>query len=136
MTTTITVSADIASGSQFLSGTANKLLDSATVYQAETTSTYAATQVLNFNTFYNTKITLTGNITSFSCSNQKAGQSGAIRFINGAGPYTIPATFGCNMKFPGGTQPTLTATNGAVDVLVYSCSATNYCAANLLKNVQ
>ena len=136
VTTTITVSADIASGSQFLSGTANKLLDSATVYQAETTSTYAATQVLNFNTFYNTKITLTGNITSFSCSNQKAGQSGAIRFINGAGPYTIPATFGCNMKFPGGTQPTLTATNGAVDVLVYSCSATNYCAANLLKNVQ
>lgn len=137
ITTSGTCAVDIATGSNFFSGTANKIVDAAVIYQAETTSTFNATQALDFNTFYNTKVTLTGNITSFSCSNQKAGQSGAIRFIqDGTGSRTLPATMGCNMKFAGGTQPVLTTTASAVDVLVYSCSATTYCVGNLIKNVQ
>ena len=136
-TATGTCAVDIATGSNFLSGTASKIPDAAVLYQAETTTTFNATQTMDFNTFYNTKITLTANITSFSCSNQKAGQSGAIRFIQDAtGSRTIPATMGCNMKFAGGTQPVLTTTANAVDVLAYSCSSTSYCVGSLIKNVQ
>ena len=136
ITTTGSVAIDGATAGNFEAGTSNKVLTADVVFTSETTSTFATTQVLDFSTFFNTKITLTNNISSFSCSNQKAGQSGQIRFINGAGPYTIPGTFGCNMKFAAGTQPTLTATNGAVDVLVYQCTATNYCVASMIKNVQ
>jgi len=136
ITTTGSVSIDGATAGNFQAGTSSKVLTAAVVFTTETTSTFGTTQSLDFSTFFNTKITLTDNISSFSCSNQKAGQAGQIRFINGAGPYTIPATFGCNMKFAGGTQPTLTATNGAVDVLVYQCTATNYCVASMIKNVQ
>lgn len=137
ITTSGTCAVDIASGANFLAGTASKMLDAAVVYQAETTSTFNATQALDFNTFQNTKITLTGGITSFTCSNQKAGQAGTIRFIqDGTGSRTLPATFGCNMKFASGTQPVLTTTPAAVDALVYNCSATNYCVASLIKNVQ
>lgn len=129
---------NVASGSQYLSGTASKILDASVVYQAETTTSFSTTPTFDFGTFYNTKITLTNNISSISCSGQKAGQSGTIRFIqdNPGGNRTLPATFGCNFKFPGGVQPVLTTTAGAIDAIVYSCSATNYCVASLLKNVQ
>jgi len=136
ITTTGSVAIDGATAGNFQAGTSNKVLTADVVFTSETTTTFAATQALDFSTFFNTKITLTANITSFSCSNQKAGQAGQIRFINGAGPYTIPATFGCNMKFAGGVQPALTATNGAIDVLIYQCTATNYCVASMIKNVQ
>lgn len=135
ITTTGTCAADIATGSNFLAGTANKIVDAAVPYQAETTSTFNATQVLDFNTFQNTKITLTANITSFSCSNQKAGQGGKIRFIQDAtGSRTIPATFGCNMKFAGGVQPVLTTTANAIDELVYHCHSSSYCLASMVLN--
>ena len=137
ITSSGSVAIDGATASNFEAGTSNKVLTSDVVFTSETTSTFAATQVLDFNTFFNTKITLTNNITSFSCSNQKASQSGAIRFIqDGTGTRTLPATMGCNMKFAAGTQPVLSTAASAVDVLVYSCSATNYCVANLIKNVQ
>lgn len=136
-TTTCTISADIATGSNYLSATANKLLDAAVVYQAETTTSFSATPTFDFSTFYNTKITLTSNITSITCSNQKAGQSGTIRFIQDAtGSRTLPATFGCNFKFASGTQPVLSTTANLVDAIVYSCSATNYCVASLIKDVR
>lgn len=128
---------NIASAANFESGTANKILDAAGVFTSETTTTFSATPTFDFSTFFNTKITLTANITSITCSNQKAGQSGTIRFIQDAtGSRTLPATFGCNFKFAGGTQPVLTTTANAVDAMAYSCSATNYCVASLIKNVQ
>jgi hypothetical protein len=134
---TCTEAVDIATSLTLLAGTAGKILDASVIFQGETTTTFNATQSLDFNTFNNTKITLTANITSFSCSNQKASQSGTIRFIQGgAGSFTLPATFGCNMKFQNGLQPVLSTAVGAVDALTYSCSATNYCVANMLYNVQ
>jgi hypothetical protein len=137
ITTTGTCAIDVALASNFLGATSNKILDAAVVYQAETTSTFNATQVLDFNSFYNTSVTLTANITSFSCSNQKAGQAGTIRFIQDAtGSRTLPATMGCNMKFAGGSQPVLTTTANAIDALAYQCLSSSYCIASLIKNVQ
>ena len=128
---------NIASGANFEAGTANKILDAAAPFTSETTTTFSATPTFDFSTFFNTKITLTANITSITCSNQKASQSGTIRFIQDAtGSRTLPATFGCNFKFYNGTQPVLSTAANAIDALVYSCSATNYCVANLIKNVQ
>lgn len=61
--------------------------------------------------------TLTGNLTLANPTNIGLGQSGVIRIINGATPYSL--AFGSVWKFSGGVVPTLTATAGAVDLLPY-----------------
>ena len=62
--------------------------------------------------------TLTENTTLAAPSNPTAGQSGNIVFTQHASsPKTL--SFNSFWKFAGGTPPTLTATNGAVDVLTY-----------------
>ena len=137
ITTTGSVAIDGATAGNFEAGTSNKVLTADVVFTSETTSTFSATPTFDFSTFFNTKITLTANITSITCSNQKASQSGTIRFIQDAtGGRTLPATFGCNFKFAGGTQPVLSTAANAIDAMAYQCSATNYCVASLIKNVQ
>jgi len=133
--TNISFSADIATAGQYLSGTANKLLDAASVYQGETTITYGTTTVFDFNSFYNAKVTLTGNITTMTCNNIKSGQAGTIRFIQDAsGSHT---TVWCSaFKWGGGSITSLSTTGGYIDALAYDCSSTNYCIANLIKNIQ
>ena len=131
------IRADIATGANFEAGTASKLLDGAGVFTTETTTTFSTTPTFDMSTFFNTKITLTNNISSVTFSNIKASQSGTIRFIqDGTGTRTLPGTFNANFKFAGGTQPVLSTAAGAIDAMVYSCSATNYCVASLIKNVQ
>lgn len=61
--------------------------------------------------------TLTGNITLANPSSMPVGQSGVIRIVNGASPYTI--AFGSYWKASSGSFPALTATAGATDDLVY-----------------
>ena len=137
ITTSGTCAVDIATATNFKAGTANKILDAAGVFTTETTTTYGATTTFDMSTFFNTKVTLTGNITTVTVNNIKAGQSGTIRFIqDGTGSRTLPATFNANFVFAGGTQPVLTTTASAIDALVYSCSATNYCVASLINNVK
>lgn len=137
ITTAGSVAIDGATAANFEAGTTNKVLTADVVFTSETTTTFSTTPTFDFSTFFNTKITLTNNITSITCSNQKAGQSGTIRFIQDAtGSRTLPATFGCNFKFASGTQPVLSTAANAVDAMAYSCSATNYCVASLIKNVQ
>jgi hypothetical protein len=67
-------------------------------------------------------ITLAANITSITITNSPTGGSVAFKFIQGAGShYTVtnwPAGNGTStlkVKWPGGTAPTITATDGAVD---------------------
>lgn len=128
------IRADIAAAADFEAGTASKLLDAAGVFTAETTTTFSTTPTFDFNTFFNTKITLTNNISASTCSNIKAGQSGTIRFIqDGTGSRTI--SWCSQFKWSGGTTGTLTTTGDAIDALVYSCSATTYCVVSLIKNV-
>jgi hypothetical protein len=131
------VAVDKATAGNFEAGTASKVLTADNVFTTETTTTYGSTTTFDMSTFFNTAVTLTGNITTVTISNIKAGQSGTIRFIqDGSGSRTLPATFNANFKFAGGTQPVLSTAASAIDAMVYSCSATNYCVASLIKNVQ
>lgn len=137
ITTSGSVAIDGATAGNFEAGTSNKVLTADVVFTSETTTSFSTTPTFDFSTFFNTKITLTNNISSITCSNQKAGQSGTIRFIqDSTGSRTLPGTFGCNFKFAGGTQPVLTTTANAIDALVYSCSSSSYCVASLIRNVQ
>lgn len=131
------IRADIASAAQFESGTASKMLDANVVFTSETTTTYAATTNFDFNTFINTKVTLTNNIT-LTCSNIKAGQAGQIRLIQdstGTRVITPNSISGwCSQfKFAGASVPTLTTSASAVDILNYSCPTTTYCQVGLAK---
>ncbi len=135
--TTIAISPDIATTANFEAGTANKLLDANVVFSPEVTTTFGATTSFDFNTFINTKVTLTGN-TALTCSNMKAGQAGTISFIqDSTGTRVItPATAAgwCSQfRFPAATIPTLTTSASAVDILAYSCRSSTYCAASLNK---
>jgi hypothetical protein len=128
------VAIDGATAGNFEAGTANKVLTSNIVFTSETTTTYGSTTTFDMSTFFNTQVTLTGNITTATCSNIKAGQSGTIRFIqDGSGSRT--AVWCSQFKWAGGTTGTLTTTASAVDALVYSCSSTSYCVVSLIKNV-
>jgi len=135
--TTITITPDIATAANFEAGTANKLLDAAGVFTAETTTTYGTTTAFDFNTFINSKVTLTGNITTMNCSNMKAGQAGTIAYVqDGTGSRTAAfntGTCSTTLKFAAATFPTLTTSASAVDVLSYSCRSSTYCAAALSK---
>lgn len=137
ITTSGSVAIDGATAGNFEAGTSNKVLTADVVFTTETTTTYGTTTTFDMSTFFNTKVTLTGNITTATVSNIKAGQAGTIRFIQDAtGSRTLPATFNSNFKFAGGTQPVLSTAANAIDAIAYSCSATTYCVASFLKNIQ
>ena len=76
-------------------------------------------------------LTLTENTTLANPTNITVGQSGSIMITNGSGPYTV--AYGGYWKFPGGTVPTVTATNGARDTLFYHVRSATFIEANLVK---
>ena len=66
-----------------------------------------------------------GNITTFSApTNQVAGSYYTLRVNNGSGPYSISG-WNAVFKFPGGTDPTSTATASAIDLFVFRSDGTN-----------
>jgi hypothetical protein len=78
----------------------------------------AASIAIDLATSINFSHTLTENTTLAAPSNPVAGQSGVIVFTQHASaPKTL--AFNSFWKFGGGTVPTLTATNSAVDVFTY-----------------
>ena len=78
--------------------------------------------------------TLTENTTLAAPSNPVAGQSGCIVFTQHASsPKTL--AFNSFWKWAGGTVPTLTATNGAVDVLTYYVCSAGFAVCTLTKGV-
>jgi len=78
--------------------------------------------------------TLTENTTLAAPSSPTAGQSGQITFTNHASaPKTL--AYSSFWKFPGGTVPTLTATNGAVDVLSYYVCSAGFATCSLMKGI-
>lgn len=64
------------------------------------------------NTFH---ATLTENTTFQNPTNMEAGATYVFRVVQAAGLFTV--AFAANWKFPGGTAPTITAVNGAVDII-------------------
>ena len=68
-------------------------------------------------------------------TNLTAGQSGVIVFTQHASsPKTL--AFGSFYDFPGGTVPTVTATNSAIDVLAYYVNSATSITAKLLGDVK
>ena len=87
--------------------------------------TYNATQTWDVATAQDATLTLTGNITTFSApTNQVAGSYYTLRVNNGSGPYSISG-WNAVFKFPGGTDPTSTATASAIDLFVFRSDGTN-----------
>jgi len=79
--------------------------------------------------------TFTESTTLANPTNIVAGQSGAIVFTQHASsPKTL--AFGSYWKFPGGTAPTVTATNSAVDTLAYYVESSTRITARLLGDVK
>lgn len=77
--------------------------------------------------------TLTENTTLAAPSNPVAGQSGVIVLTQHASsPKTL--AFNAFWKFAGGTVPSLTATNGAVDVLAYYVESATRATCSLIKD--
>jgi hypothetical protein len=130
------VSTEVASSAQYLAGTANKIVQSGVIYQAETTTTFGSTTTFDFSTFINTRVTLTANITTMNVSNVTAGKSGHIVFKqSGAGSFTT--VFNSTFKFSGGTTPSLTlGSTTAEDVLFYDCTSATVCYASLSKDMK
>lgn len=130
---------DLATTAQFSAATANKVLAADKVFGPEQVVTYGATTTIDFSTFVsNAAVTLTGNVTTITFSNVKAGQAGLLRFIqDGTGSRTIPATINTTMKCAGGCNYVLSTAPSAVDVLGYTCVSATYCiGGGLLKDVK
>lgn len=116
--------------------TANRILTTDIVWgdAAEVTLTDAATIAVDMSTFLNAKVTLAGNRTLGQPSNIKVGQSGAIRIIqDGTGTRTL--AYHADWKFAGGTDPVVSTSAGANDLLFYQVIATNFIYATLIKNL-
>lgn len=127
----------IATAAQYYAATASVLVPASVIYPSEVTITYGATTTIDFDTLINGVVTLTGNISTLTLSNVRAGKAGTIRLIQDAtGSRTWPAGGNTILKYAGGTLPSLTTTANAVDVLVYSCSTTTFCMASLNKDVR
>jgi hypothetical protein len=85
-------------------------------------------------TFINAKVTLGGNRALGQPSNTTVGQCGVIRIIqDGTGSRTL--TYNADWKFAGGTDPTLTTTASATDLLFYQVIAANVIYATLVKAI-
>lgn len=126
---------DIATQNQFYAGTANKFIHAGLIWPTETVTTYGTTTTIDFATFKNTSITLTGNITTMTFANVVAGKAGMITFIqDGTGSHTT--VWNSILKFSGGTTPSLTTTPAAVDILTYACRSATFCGASLLTDVR
>lgn len=74
------------------------------------------------------KVTLSAAITSITLSNAVAGDTLKIIITQAAGGYAVSG-WPAAVKWAGGTAPTITATNGAVDVITMEYDGTNYYAA-------
>ena len=111
---------DIATATNIWANTASKSVDAAGLNAAGalTTLTDAATVAVDMATGINFTVTLGGNRTLGAPTNTIAGRSGCIMIVqDGTGTRTL--AYNSVWKFPGGIDPVLTTTAGAVDMLCY-----------------
>jgi hypothetical protein len=116
----INVNPDLASVANFRDNTADKVLETDTVWgaAAEVTLTDGANISLDLDSGINFTVTLAGNRTLDNPTNAKQGQSGYIRVVQDAtGSRTL--AFGANYVFSGGDAVELTTTAAAEDILFY-----------------
>ena len=98
--------------------------------------TFNATQTWDCDAAQDATLTLTNNVTAFSApTNQVAGSYYSLRVNNGSGPYSISG-WNAVFKFPGGTDPTSTATASAIDLYVFRSDGTNMELIGLSQDVK
>jgi hypothetical protein len=114
---------EISTADEFRNDTADRALTGAVVWDAAATValswTSGGTTAVDLNAGINfTVTTATGNSTLGAPTNAKTGQSGFIYITqDGSTPRTL--AFASAWHFAGGTDPALTASAGAKDVLFY-----------------
>jgi hypothetical protein len=95
----------------------------------------SASIAVDFSLSNNFTHTFTENTTIANPSNMVAGQSGVIAFTQHASsPKTL--AFGSYWDFPGGTVPSVTASNSARDQLVYYVESSTLITCRLLADVK
>jgi plastocyanin len=127
---------ELSTAAEFCDDTADKALTGAIVWDAAeaVTLTDAATIAVDLATGFNFTVTLGDNRTLGQPSNTKVGQSGFIRIVqDGGGSRTLG--YHADWKFAGGTDPVLTTTASATDILFYQVIAANFIYATLVKGV-
>lgn len=128
---------EAATAAEFQANTAGVIaLTPAQVWTAaaEVTLTDAATIAVDMSTFINAVVTLGGNRTLGSPTNEKVGQTGYIRIVqDGTGSRTL--AYGTDWEFAGGTAPVLTTTAAAQDLLFYTVLASNRIFGSLVKAI-
>jgi hypothetical protein len=113
---------DVATAAEFRGNSANKTLATNNVWSAAgrvaLSWTASGTTAVDLSAGLNfTVTTATGDSTLGAPTNAKTGQSGFIEIVQGATPRNL--AFASAWVFAGGTDPTLTASASAKDVLFY-----------------
>lgn len=138
-------------GFRFPDGTTQTTAATATANAATTTGvqTFTAAQrgavvvqpystgiALNFSSGNNFQITLTGSTTLQNPTNIASGQAGVVTIIQGTAGNTM--AFSTGWLYPGGSgsTPSLTATSGAVDLLVYYTKDASSVSYRLVQDVK
>jgi hypothetical protein len=97
----------------YLSGQANV----GTAVAATQSASVTGSTTLDFSTYQNFILTMTGNITLAQPSTEQAGQSGFIIFIHSGAARTV--SLGADYETAGAAGLTLSGASGAVDLVPY-----------------
>ena len=125
---------ELSTAAEYRNDTADRALTGEIVWDAAASValTDDTTIAVDFAAGINFTVTLGGNRTLGQPSNQKVGQSGFIRIVqDGTGSRTL--AYHADWKFQYGTDPTLTTTASATDILFYTVIAANFVYATLVK---
>src|SRR3990167_4882882 len=135
--TTASGISEFATAAEFRTGTdtgRSLVVDQTWSAAGEVTLTDATTIAVDMSTFINATVTLGGNRTLGSPTNEKVGQTGFIRIVqDGTGSRTL--AYGTDWEFAGGTAPTLTTTAADQDVLFYVVLASNRILGSLIADI-
>ena len=135
---TIDISVPAAAAADYRTGTdATKALTSDAVWDAAdlvALNDSGGNIAVDLSTGLNFSMTMDGDYTLSNPTNAKPGQSGFIVFTqDGTGTQTL--AYGSNWKFAGGTDPVLTTTASAVDVLFYQVISSSVILGSLVKAI-
>jgi hypothetical protein len=97
---------------------------------------YATGISLDLSSGNNYQITLTGSTTLQNPTNIVSGQAGVITIIQGTASNTMAFSTGWHYPGGSGSTPSLTATSGAVDLLVYYTKGTSSVSYRLVQDVK
>ncbi len=115
----------IASGGAEVVSSGGSVTNSGLLAIAELSETYTAptisSNVLTINLLNGTvfNVANTANITTFTISNATASRANSFTLILTANGSGFTQAWGASVKWPAGSAPTLTTTNGKVDILTF-----------------